>query len=92
MRKFNIGDLVVGNEEASIRYLHTIERWVGVVYGYGNHPDTILVESILKSNDPASNNFSVSSKYFEHYQLFPEDVPEIEIYLLEKRRYEVQSR
>jgi hypothetical protein len=84
MRKFNIGDLVVGNAEASIRYLHTIERWVGVVYGYGNHPDTILVESPLKSDDPAANNFSVSSKYFEHYQLFPEDVPDTDNHLIKQ--------
>lgn len=78
MKKFNIGDLVIGNKDATKRYRHTVTGWVGVVYGY--HHDNILVDAVSQIPDPDdgllySKGFSVQTEYFEPYEMFPEDVP-----------------
>jgi hypothetical protein len=73
MSRFCIGEAVIGLPQANDRYIVTREGWIGVVYGY--HGGNILVEPISKTDPEVSNHFNVDPKYFEPYQVFPEDVP-----------------
>ena len=48
MKKFNIGDLVVGNEEADRNYAVTGKGWIGKVVGYNNK--RILIQGMFNDD------------------------------------------
>jgi hypothetical protein len=81
--KFKVGDTIIGNVRANMRYSITCRGWRGVIIEIlhridGN--DMIKVRSII-----SDNTYEVASNCFDLYEMFPEDVSKTRLPKMIKR-------
>ena len=72
--RFKVGDIVIGNAQADMRYSITTKGWKGVVIKILDMIDSagnvIEVRSIN-----TNNTYEVDCNCFDLYKIFPQDVP-----------------
>ena len=73
--KFKLGDTIIGNAHAGIRYSITSKGWKGVVIEILDMIDSIGNDVITVRSINTNDTYDVSANCFDLYEIFPEDVP-----------------
>lgn len=68
MGKFRVGDIVIGNAQATDRYVVTTKGWLGIVI------EVDINQIAVSPVYDLDVEYNVKPEYFELYSTFPEDV------------------
>jgi len=72
--KFKVGDAIIGNAQAGMRYGITTKGWKGVVIKILHSVDTLGNDMIKVRSINSDNTYEVATNCFDLYEIFPQDV------------------